>query len=40
MRKLLADMPNRAAAISEHVIAANVSMALELTTARIGGKLF
>jgi hypothetical protein len=38
MRQLLADTLNHADSIGEHVIAANVSMALELTTARLGGK--
>jgi hypothetical protein len=38
MRQLLADTLNHADSIGEHVIAANVSMALELTTARLGDK--
>jgi hypothetical protein len=36
MRQLLADALNHAGSIGEHVIAANVSMALELTTERLG----
>ena len=35
MRRLLADTLSQADSIGEHVIAANVSMALELTTARL-----
>jgi hypothetical protein len=40
IRQLLADTLTHADAIGEHVIAANVSMALELTAARLGGKPF
>jgi hypothetical protein len=40
MRELLTDTLNHADSIDEHVIAANISMALELTAARLGGKPF
>ena len=37
MRKLLSDTLDLADSIDEHLIAANVSMALELTMARLAG---